>query len=40
MKEVGFTHLACFGACNYERKLAALEVLKKSLFHRAFAGEL
>jgi hypothetical protein len=24
----------------YERKLAALEALKKSLLHQAFAGEL
>ena len=24
----------------YERKLAALEVLKKSLLHQAFSGEL
>jgi AAA15 family ATPase/GTPase len=27
-------------ASLYERKLAALEVLKKSLLHRAFTGQL
>jgi type I restriction enzyme, S subunit len=27
-------------ASIYERKLAALDALKKSLLHRAFAGEL
>ena len=27
-------------ATVYERKLAALEALKKSLLHQAFAGEL
>ena len=26
-------------ACLYERKLAALEALRKSLLHQAFSGE-
>jgi len=31
-----YTHIATV----YQRKLAALEALKKSLLHRAFRGEL